>query len=381
MILIAQQDNSKRKDALDYEAKSAYTVTITVSDGSLTDTITVTINVTDVDDLIVFQDTDEPIPNRAPVFIDGNTTTRSVSENTDIGVNIGAAVSATDADDDTLTYTLGGTDAASFDIDSETGQLKTNTALDYETKDTYTVTITVSDTELTATINVTINITDIDEDVPNSAPIFRNTNNTTRSIPENNAAGVNIGSAVDATDVDGNTLTYTLGGTDAASFDIDSGTGQLKTKAALDYETKSTYTVTVTVSDGELSSTITVIINITDLPESDDVTGRETTLMPDELLRAAVRNALGLSEEDELTQQGIATLTSLSTYQKAINDFTGLEHATSLTSLSIEFSQISDISPLQSLTNLTSLNLSYGYISDITSLQNLTNLTSLSHAR
>ena len=37
--------------------------------------------------------------------------------------------------------------------------------------------------------------------------------------------------------------------TDAASFDIGSATGQLMTKAALDYETKATYSVTVTATD------------------------------------------------------------------------------------------------------------------------------------
>ncbi len=365
----------KTKAALDFETKNTYTVIVTVSDGTLTDTITITINITNVDEPIVILD-DDPV-NNAPVFVD-DSTTRSVSENTEAGVNIGAAISATDEDDDTLTYTLGGTDAAAFDIDSETGQLKTKAALDYETKDTYTVTVTVSDTALTDTITVTINITDIDETVENRSPIFRNTNNTNRSVPENSPAGINIGSAVDATDADVNTLTYTLGGTDAASFDIDSGTGQLKTKAALDYETKNTYTVTVTVSDGDLSNTITVIINVTDLPESDDITGRETELMPDDLLRTAVRSALGLNDGDELTQQGIAKLTSLSTSSKAISDLTGLEYATALTSLSLQQSQLSDISSLQNLTNLTSLNLSFSYLSDISSLQNLTNLTSLS---
>ena len=42
-------------------------------------------------------------------------------------------------------------------------------------------------------------------------------------------------------------------GPDAASFDIESTTtgGQLKTKAALDYEAKDTYSVKVTVSDGK----------------------------------------------------------------------------------------------------------------------------------
>lgn len=44
-------------------------------------------------------------------------------------------------------------------------------------------------------------------------------------------------------------MAYTLGGADAASFVIDSGTGQLMTKAELDYETKASYTVEVTATD------------------------------------------------------------------------------------------------------------------------------------
>ena len=51
--------------------------------------------------------------------------------------------------------------------------------------------------------------------------------------------------------------TWALGGTDAASFDIGSATGQLMTLAALDYETKATYSVTVTATDsGGLSDSI-----------------------------------------------------------------------------------------------------------------------------
>ena len=57
------------------------------------------------------------ITNSAPVFTEGTSTTRSVAENTASGQNIGAPVTATDADtSDTLTYTLGGTDAADFGI-------------------------------------------------------------------------------------------------------------------------------------------------------------------------------------------------------------------------------------------------------------------------
>ena len=67
--------------------------------------------------------------------------------------------------------------------------------------------------------------------------------------------------------MDGDALTYTLGGDDAGAFDIDAATGQLMTSAALDYETKMSYTVTVTASSGkadELDAMTTVTIMVTD---------------------------------------------------------------------------------------------------------------------
>ncbi len=207
--------------------------------------------------------------NTAPVFTDGSSTTRSIAENTAAGTNIGAPISATDADNDTLTYTLSGTNATSFGLDTSTGQLQTRAALDYETKTSYTVTITVSDGNGGSdSITVTINITDVSETPTNTAPVFTEGSTATRSVRENTDTGQHIGTAVAATDADGNTLVYTLGGTDAASFGIDSTTGELKTKASLDYETKTVYTVTVTVSDGTLTDTITVTINVTDIDES-----------------------------------------------------------------------------------------------------------------
>ena len=72
-----------------------------------------------------------------------------------------------------------------------------------------------------------------------------------------------------ATDDDaGDTLTYTLGGIDMASFDIDGATGQLMTKAALDFDTKDSYTVEVMTDDGNGGTdTITVTITVTEVPE------------------------------------------------------------------------------------------------------------------
>ena len=238
---------------LDYEKKNAYSVTVIVSDGTLTDTIGVAINVTDVEE------------NNAPVFVEGAATERSIPENTPAGRNIGAPVSATDLDEDILTYSLHGVDAASFGIVSTTGQLRTRAPLDYEKKNTYLVAVLVSDGNGGANlIGVTINVTDVEE---NNAPVFASSS-TERSIPENTPAGRNIGSPITATDVDGDTLTYTLDGTDASAFGIVSTTGQLKTSAPLDYEKKNTYAVTVIASDGTLTDTISVAIKITDIDEN-----------------------------------------------------------------------------------------------------------------
>ena len=280
-----------------------------------------------------------PTPAMAPEFTEGSSATRAIAENTQLSVNIGTPVAATDADNDALTYTLSGPDAAAFSMDPTTGQLRTHAALDYETKSTYIVAITVSDRTFTNTITVTINVADINEiaspeperitadvdgngkvniqdmvlvassfgqrgenaadvngdgkvnivdlvlvsgalnnaatatsaETPattNNAPVFTGGDSATRTVAENAAAGVNINTPVVATDADGDTLTYTLGGTDASSFSIDRTTGQLRTRSTLDYETKTTYTVTITVSDGSLSDTTTVRINVTNVDET-----------------------------------------------------------------------------------------------------------------
>ena len=419
--------------------------------------------------------------NNAPMFTAGTSTTRSVAENTASSRNIGTAIAATDADSgDTLRYTLGGTDMASFAIVSTSGQLQTRAALDYETKSSYAVTVSVSDGNGGSdSISVTITVTDVNEqpgrpaapsvgatansdtsldvrwaapglnggpaitgynlqyrqgtggsfingpqnvsgtsamitgltagtsyqvqvravngetpsdwspsgtgstssatqptltlDVPNRfseadgsaqicvvpsapstqritvqvatadgtatapgdyvahsgmvalqpqqqracftvtlvddaevegdetftvrlsnpvnatlgtpvatftivdnddganvAPTFTEGTSTTRSVAENTPSGANIGAPVAATDADsGDTLGYTLGGTDFKSFGIHLNTGQLLTQAALDFETKSSYAVTVSVSDGNGGTdSIEVTITVTDVDES-----------------------------------------------------------------------------------------------------------------
>ena len=104
---------------------------------------------------------------------------------------------------------------------------------------------------------------------PNAAPEF-SADSATREVPENSAAA-NVGDPVTATDADaGDTLTYTLEGSDAAFFAIDSSSGQIRTKAGVtyDHEANSSYSVTVKADDSNGGTdTIAVTINVLDVNE------------------------------------------------------------------------------------------------------------------
>ena len=96
----------------------------------------------------------------------------------------------------------------------------------------------------------------------NSAPQI--TSSATFSVLEGET---NIGS-ITASDVDNDTLSYSVSGTDSSSVII-SSEGILSFVSAPDYETKASYSITVTVSDGTVSTTQTITISITSNPELD----------------------------------------------------------------------------------------------------------------
>ncbi len=118
------------------------------------------------------------------------------------------------------------------------------------------------------------------------------------------------------------------------------------------------------------SQTVTIT-----LPET---TPDLATWMPDANLRAAVRSALSLGNNDALTQAGTANLTSLTAKNAQISNLTGLEHATNLTRLDLRNNSISSITALSGLTELTKLLLAFNSITDARPLSNLTELTFLS---
>ena len=79
------------------------------------------------------------------------------------------------------------------------------------------------------------------------------------SVIENTAADTVVGAAT-AREPDGDSLTYSVGGTDAAKFNrvfaLDASTGEITVKpgATVDYESKSSYSLTFSVTDGEDAS-------------------------------------------------------------------------------------------------------------------------------
>ena len=137
--------------------------------------------------------------NNAPVFSTAMPA-RSIAENTASGQNVGDVVAATDADGDTLTYTLGGADMVSFDIVETSGQIRTKSGVsyDHEAKDSYTVTVTATDTSnATAVATVTIGVTDVDEppDAP-AQPTVNAVSGSTTSLSVSWAAPANAGKPV-----------------------------------------------------------------------------------------------------------------------------------------------------------------------------------------
>ena len=101
--------------------------------------------------------------NRLPKF--AGPQKRSVAENAAAGAAVGAPVTASDADGETLLYSLeAADDHASFTIKPSSGQIRTTAAHDHEARSRYSVTVKADDGEGgTGTVAVTIEIADVEE--------------------------------------------------------------------------------------------------------------------------------------------------------------------------------------------------------------------------
>ena len=150
------------------------------------------------------------------------------------------------------------------------GVIKSNHVFDYETEDTvYVVKVKVVDGEFADSANYTIKITNIQEPITVSGKVD--------GVNENTDIGTPIG-AITGKDADSTNVTYSINTTD---FKIDSITGVITVNTLLDYETKSTYPVKVTVKsiDGSTKDT-SFVIRVLDVDEP--VHAHDTTFVVDE---------------------------------------------------------------------------------------------------
>ena len=229
---------------LDYETMASHTVTVTTSNGEGSDSIEVTIIVID---------------NTPPAFPSA-TANRSVEESQDAGTAVGDPVTASDAEGDTVTYSM---ESMYFEIDGE-GQITTTMELDYETMTSHTVTVTASNGEGSDSIEVTIRVID------NPPPAFPSAT-ANRRVDENLYAGAAVGDPVAADDA-GDTVAYSIDGSDY--FDIDTSTGQIMTTMKLDEEAMSSHSVTVTATDsGGETDSVRVAITVNDSQPGCDTVG------------------------------------------------------------------------------------------------------------
>ena len=251
---------------------TSYELTVRASDedGGLHSDVTVTVNVTDVEEYVILaqQGTDE-----APVFAQPSYAF-DLAENAD-GALFGIAVApvvATDPDNDRITYSIeAGDPDGLFMIDAETGLVVyLGAGEDYESGTrSYELTVRASDGGLHSDVTVTVNVTDVAE-----APAFAEASYAF-SLAEN-ADGGTISLAlgrVTATDPENSTITYSIESGDSDGlFAIDPGTGALSYEGAgEDYESGTTsYELRVRASDGGLHSDVTVTVNVTDVADVEE---------------------------------------------------------------------------------------------------------------
>ena len=244
-----------------------------------------------------------PAANRPPSIASG--TAANVAENSAASTIVYQTV-ASDPDGDPVTYRLSGPDAALLTIDSS-GAVRLLSPADFEARSSYAFTVHAEDGRGgSAAQPVTLSIQNVNE-----APVI--SSGTTATIAENSPTSTVVYQVV-ASDPDGNPLTYTLSGADAASFTIDQN-GAVRFIQSPDFETRSTYSFSVNASDGSLAATRGVTVTVTDVNETPPPTGstpiiNETSAANDAIGQAQViqRSQLAVASNPNLPDQSLPSV-------------------------------------------------------------------------
>ena len=240
----------------DANQDNIYEITITASDGNLSAAVDVTVTVTNV--------------NEAPTI--AGLTTIGYAENATGAV---ATYTAVDPEsDDSITWSVSGTDARRFTINS-TGVLTFKASPDFELprdanqNNIYEITVSVSDGNLTAEVDVTVTVTNVNEAPKVTGPAAVDyAENSSRAVATYTAANPE----------DDAPIVWAVGGTDARRFTISSA-GVLTFKTSPDFELprdanqNNVYEITVSASDGNLTAVVDVTVTVTNVNEAATITG------------------------------------------------------------------------------------------------------------
>ena len=240
----------------------------------------------------------------APEFANASASL-SVDENNASSIYL---AQATDADGDTLTYSIAGADSNQFTIDPTSGDLAFNSAPDYEqptdsgADNTYDLAIAAEDplgNRAQQSLAITIN------NLNDNDPVFTLSSNTF-TIPENTTAITTI----TATDADHDTeatnaLTYTLTTTtDSPLFTLDPASGDLSFNLSPDFEnpadnnTDNTYDLTLSVSDGANATSQAISVAVTNVNEAPTFAAASIDLEIDESSSSGVIYSFAASDLD-----------------------------------------------------------------------------------
>ena len=165
------------------------------------------------------------------------------------------------------------------------GVIKTNHVFDYETEDTtYVIKVKVADGEFLDSANYLIKIVNVQEPITITGKVDK--------VNENSEIGTPVG-VINGKDADSTAVSYTINTTD---FKIDQLTGVITTNTLLDFESKSSYPVKVTITSTDGSkkdTTFTIYVNDVDEP----VHAHDTTLTVNENTTGIVGKVTGEDED------------------------------------------------------------------------------------
>ncbi len=244
------------------------TFVVKVSDGSKTDTITINVTITAVND--------------APVITQGSSEPLTVTED----INKTLILNATDVEGSTLTWSINSQGTKGVATASGTGTSKTityNPNSNATGTDTYVV--KVSDGSKTDTITVNVTITAV-----NDAPVITQGGSQSLTVTED----INKTLTLNATDVEGSTLTWSINSQGTKGVATASGTGASKT---ITYNPNSnatgTDTYVVKVSDGSKTDTITINVTITAVNDAPVITqgSSEPLTVTEDINKTLILNA------------------------------------------------------------------------------------------